>query len=97
MLERRSRTFRNRARMNLLLELIRIHLDRQDDPRVYATRTAATSSPATADPSAAAPSTTREAPTRCACDRTTKHRHPGWGWRCLLGHAVSRSLPFGAV
>lgn len=38
MLERRSWTFRNRARMNLLLELIRIHLNRQDDPRVYATR-----------------------------------------------------------
>lgn len=36
MLERRKWTFRNRTRMNLLLELMRLHLNRLDDPGRYA-------------------------------------------------------------
>lgn len=36
MLERRRWTFRNRERMNLLLDLARLRLNRQDDSRTYA-------------------------------------------------------------
>lgn len=36
MLERRKWTFRNRTRMNLLLELMRLHLNRLDDPGRFA-------------------------------------------------------------
>lgn len=36
-LERRRFTFRNLTRMNLLLELVRLRINRQDDPRGYAT------------------------------------------------------------
>lgn len=37
MLERRKWTFRNRMRLNLLLELIHLHLNRHDDPGQWAT------------------------------------------------------------
>jgi len=36
MLERRKWTFRNRDRMNLLLELVRLRLNRHDDPIKWA-------------------------------------------------------------